>query len=195
MELVKALAKAQLRFEPVRKDKINPHFKNKYASLDAILEATRPALSANGIAVVQTLGLDGENQVLITKLLHESGDFLESVYRLPPITDPQKFGSAMTYARRYSLAALLCVAADEDDDGNTAAKPDSNCITESQVKRLFTIASEMNADKDAIKNWLKSELGIESSRAITKESYDSVISTIQSGIFTPVTPDYEGDVP
>ena len=117
-ELIKALSKAQGEFAPVLKDKKNPHFKNNYASLDAIIEATRPALAANGLAFTQVL----DDEFLVTTLWHSSGDSIISRYHLSPMADPQKFGSQLTYARRYSLSAILGVAADEDDDGNASAQ-------------------------------------------------------------------------
>ena len=119
-ELIKALIKAKVEFSPIQKDRVNPHFKHKYATLDAVLDAVTPALGKHGLAVVQTTALADGKTVLQTHLYHESGECLTSTYPLPEISDSQKFGAALTYARRYALCAILCVTADEDDDANAA---------------------------------------------------------------------------
>jgi hypothetical protein len=117
-ELAAALAAAQGMMENAIFNRVNPHFKSKYADLAAVIKTARKPLSANGLSTVQTIG-DG---VLHTRLLHTSGQWIASEYPLPMSGRPQEFGSALTYARRYSLSALLGIAADEDDDGNTAGK-------------------------------------------------------------------------
>jgi hypothetical protein len=117
-ELAAALAAAQGMMENAIMNRINPHFKSKYADLAAIFDAARKPLSANGLAIVQTIG-DG---VLHTRLLHTSGQWIASEHPLPMSGRPQEIGSALTYARRYSLSALIGIAADEDDDANAAQK-------------------------------------------------------------------------
>jgi hypothetical protein len=121
-----ALVKAQAAMKPVVKDAINPHFKTKYASLDAITTAALEALTANGIALLQGGGegtQDDAGMEVVTRLLHTSGQWIESGLRLPLAkSDPQGAGSATTYGRRYCLAAMLGIVADEDDDA-TAAIP------------------------------------------------------------------------
>lgn len=115
IELIKALIKARAEFPPIEKDKINPHFKMSYASLDSVLDAVTPHLCKNGLAIVQIMEKGG---ILKTQLFHESGEVLTSEYELPDIQDSQKKGAALTYARRYSVCALLSITADEDVDGN-----------------------------------------------------------------------------
>lgn len=117
--LAAALAKAQGAMENARKDSKNPHFGSKYADLAAVWDAARPALSANGLSVVQTVStVDGGAAVVVcTTLLHASGQFLRECLQLPVAQrTPQAVGSAITYGRRYALAALVGVA-QEDDDG------------------------------------------------------------------------------
>lgn len=123
-----ALVKAQREFAPVLKDAVNPHFKSRYASLDGVIDAVRAALNRNGIALVQRCEggyRDGAGGVHVsTCFVHESGEILNAgaIY-VPAIkVDPQAYGSALTYARRYSLLAACGIAA-EDDDGNAAAAP------------------------------------------------------------------------
>lgn len=116
--LIPALIKAKSEFKPIKKDASNPFFKSKYLSLDGLLDAVEAALSANGLAIVQTL--ETSPPALITTLYHSSGESLASRHPLPELADLQKFGSAITYARRYSLGAILNIAPEEDDDGNGA---------------------------------------------------------------------------
>lgn len=120
-ELYKALAKAQAEMKNAPLNKTNPHFKSKYADLAAIRDAIIPALSKNGLALTQTTDLRDGTLVLVTRL-HLGDEVLEGVFPLPPTGKMQEFGSALTYARRYSLAALVGIAADEDD-GNAAETP------------------------------------------------------------------------
>lgn len=125
-EIAAALAKAQGVMKNAPLNKVNPHFKSKFADLASVRDAVLPALTANGIAVVQTLELDDTiaGQCFVdTRLLHVSGQWIESSCPIPNGGDMQKMGSAITYARRYSLSAICGIAADEDDDANAAATP------------------------------------------------------------------------
>lgn len=119
-----ALVKAQREFAPALKTNANPFFKSKYADLSVCIEAVIDALHNNGIALIQR-NHDCDNGVKVeTILLHESGEeFSGGVLHVPAIkNDPQAYGSALTYARRYSLMAT-CGIAPEDDDGNSAVRP------------------------------------------------------------------------
>jgi ERF superfamily len=119
-ELASALCKAQGEIKSAVEDKVNPHFKSSYASLDSVWQACRDALSKNGLSVVQLPVVDGEFLFLTTMLIHTSGQWIKSKM---PITSakmtPQAIGSGMTYMRRYCLAAMVGVAPG-DDDGNEA---------------------------------------------------------------------------
>ncbi len=119
-EIAKALAAAQSEMANATMNKENPHFKSKYADLSVIRDAVMPALNKNGIAVVQLPTLTATGFVLITQLRHTSGETIEAIYPLPQNGRPQEIGSAITYARRYSLAAICGISAEEDDDGNRA---------------------------------------------------------------------------
>lgn len=119
--LVAALVKAQATMKPAVMNKVNPHFKSKYADLAAVIELVRKPLTDNGLAFTQTTYYDAqEGMRLETTLLHTSGQWLRSDYPLPVNATPQQMGSALTYARRYSLSAITGTAADEDDDGDKA---------------------------------------------------------------------------
>lgn len=114
-----ALAKAQGEMQNAPLNKINPHFRSKYADLASIRDAVIPALSKHGIAAVSMTEYADNRLILRTRLVHESGQYFEATYPLP-IDKPQIMGSAITYAKRYTLAALCNIAADEDDDANVA---------------------------------------------------------------------------
>lgn len=118
--LSKAIALSQLQVENASKNTKNPHFKSNYADLAEILNTVRPIFSANNIAIIQLPTFDSGIASVETVLCHESGEFISSVCSSPVSKqDAQGIGSAITYLRRYSLAAM-CGIAQEDDDGNHA---------------------------------------------------------------------------
>ena len=117
-ELAKAMILFQVKVESIKKDANNPFFKSKYASLSNILDAIKEPLIESGLTVMQFP--TGEHS-LSTLIIHTSGEYLRSEYSMRPVKDdPQGRGSCLTYMRRYSLAAVLCLNIDEDDDGNLA---------------------------------------------------------------------------
>lgn len=124
-DLAAALAKAQGEMRNAALNKVNPHFKSRYADLAGIRDAVVPVLAKHGIAVVQTLGVLETQQTpaVVTRLLHASGQWIESTCPVAGGKNMQEFGSAITYARRYSLSAICGIAADEDDDANAASEP------------------------------------------------------------------------
>jgi len=119
-----ALVKAQKAFGPALKSSTNPHFKSRYADLSACVEAVIDGLNGAGIALVQRTSEDATGVTVETVFIHESGEMLECGKLHVPAAkqDPQGYGSALTYARRYSLMAA-CGIAPEDDDGNAATRP------------------------------------------------------------------------
>jgi hypothetical protein len=116
-----ALLAAQKEINNASKDAKNPHFRSSYASLGSVIEAVKDPLNKQGIAVIQSLSEGNDGLYLSTRLLHTSGQWIEDTAFTPlQKPDPQGVGSATTYLRRYSLAALLCIT-QEDDDGNAAS--------------------------------------------------------------------------
>lgn len=136
--LAASLVAAQSELRAISKDSTNPDFRSAYVSLDKIIETVRPILAANGLALVQGAtqpDYDGNGRLAAmlveTMLVHSSGEWLCNSAIMPVVgrmlkgggradPDPQSGGSALTYGRRYGVAALLCLATDEDDDGNRA---------------------------------------------------------------------------
>jgi ERF superfamily len=129
-ELNAALAAAQGEFPPIQRDKTvtvqtrdRGSYTFSYAPLDAILAACRPVLARHGLALVQLLEGDGDHGGAIrTELRHASGAVVGSTFPLPSVpATPQQLGSMLTYLRRYTIVALLGIAAEEDDDAGQAA--------------------------------------------------------------------------
>lgn len=119
-----AFVAAQTGFAPALKQSANPHFKSRYADLATCVEAVLDALNENGIGLMQVTHPNTEGVEVETVLVHESGTTLSGGRLFVPAAkhDPQGYGSALTYARRYSLMAT-CGHAPEDDDGNAASAP------------------------------------------------------------------------
>jgi hypothetical protein len=123
-EIASALVKAQKAFGPALKTSTNPAFRSKYAKLENCIEAVIDALNDNGIMLMQPTHLCEDGVIVETMFLHESGEQISNGKLHVPATkhDAQGYGSALTYARRYSLLAACGIAA-EDDDGEAASKP------------------------------------------------------------------------
>lgn len=139
--LAKAIALSQLHVENALKSSTNPHFKSKYADLAEILNTVRPVFSANGIAIVQTPTFESGVASVETMLCHESGEFISSICSSAVSKqNAQGIGSAITYLRRYSLAAM-CGIAQEDDDGQHA-------VQEPQTQRQAPSRKLSNAERE-----------------------------------------------
>jgi len=121
--IAKALADAQVEITSAQMDAKNPHFGSRYATLASVMDAAKP-LARHGIAVSQTAEVTDGRVAVSTILIHSSGEWIsESISLKPRQDDPQSVGSAITYGRRYLLASMAGIAADDDDDGNAATDP------------------------------------------------------------------------
>lgn len=125
--IAEALVLAQTKFQPALKNSQNPHFRSKYADLGACIDAVIDALHDNGIALIQHTAESDKGIIISTTFLHRSGEIYEAGSLFVPAAQqtPQAYGSALTYARRYSLMTA-CGIAPEDDDGNAASKPQAS---------------------------------------------------------------------
>jgi hypothetical protein len=136
-EIYTALIQAQSEFRIAIKDVKNPFFKSLYADLESIVNAVQPALTKNGLGFIQPISLVDGLMVITTTIIHTSGQSISSIYPIDPVKkDPQGYGSAITYARRYALSAMLGVVTGDDDDGNAAssnAKPVSQPVPVDKV--------------------------------------------------------------
>lgn len=140
-DLATALSKAQGEIENASKNSTNPHFKSKYADLAEILNTARPVLSKHGLSITQMPSYDAGHVSVETLLMHGSGQWVSSTVSAPVTKqDAQGVGSAITYCRRYALAAV-CGLAQEDDDGNAAVgggskKPAAKLVGDKEVEQL-----------------------------------------------------------
>lgn len=202
-----ALAKAQKSFKEIKKNKTagSGNFKYNYATLSEVIKSTQPALNANDLVVTQVLDFDVSNiYALITKLIHKDGSHIDSVYPLPNPSqkDPQQFGKIMTYARRYSYAAIVGVESEEDTDGaGSGNTPPANAkktqspatqqtssntlpnhakVSEKQLKRLFAITNAEGWPHDDVKKLIKELTNLDSSKDLNKVQYDKICDYIQA---------------
>jgi hypothetical protein len=142
-----ALVRAQRGFAPALKTSTNPHFRSKYVDLAGCIEAVVDALNAAGIALIQRTSEDNTGVTVETVFVHESGEMMECGKLHVPASkqDAQGYGSALTYARRYSLMAAAGIAP-EDDDGNAASKTPAPKV--SATKTDLVPANRMNVVAD-----------------------------------------------
>jgi len=154
-ELATALAKAQSVIKGAMKDSDNPFFKSTYADLTSVWEACRKPLTDNGLSVTQLLGESDSGVVIETVLLHSSGQWISSSYSMPVVKQtPQDYGSAITYARRYALAAIVGVAP-EDDDGNRASGREIAAKQADPAKPKTKAAYSEEKFNENFENWRK----------------------------------------
>ena len=142
-DLFTALIKAQSEMGSAVKDAQNPHFRSRYASLAAVIDAVIPVLNANGVGVLQLPSIEGSEVRLTTILMHSSGQRLSSTVGAPlgKKQDAQAVGSAITYLRRYSLQSIMGLPV-EDDDGNAASR------RQPQRRQVPETSAPTQADKD-----------------------------------------------
>ena len=187
--ICKAFVKFQSEFKGMKPDSSNPFFKSTYISLDGILETVRPILAKNGLAVIQEATGDGDYIFVKTKLIHESGEMIETeVLKMKPQkNDPQSMGSCITYSKRYQLAALLGICECIDDDANIATYGNSSPeqskstgkLSATQVGRLLAIGLKAGIKEPEIKKVIKAEFGKDKIEDLSIEDYNSVCSRLE----------------
>lgn len=153
--LSKALLKAQTQMGSAKKDSKNPFFKSTYADLPTVMEVVKTPLNEAGIIVLQPSShRDGKNFITTTLIHSDTGEWMESETEVvsAKANDPQAFGAAQTYARRFGLQAMLFIPA-EDDDGNTASGRTvavSTPVVKHTAEIVTVNAVNVNAEFDAI---------------------------------------------
>ena len=188
--ICKAFVKFQSEFKGMKPDSSNPFFKSTYISLDGILETARPILAKNGLAVIQEATGDGDYIFVKTKLIHESGEMIETeVLKMKPQkNDPQSMGSCITYSKRYQLAALLGICECIDDDANIATYGNSSPeqsksngkLSAKQVGRLLAIGLKAGIKEPEIKKVIKAEFGKDKIEDLSIEAYNSICSRLET---------------
>lgn len=178
-QIAPALVKAMLEIQNPGLDATNPHFKSKFASLPAVRNAIVPIMAKHGIAVTQELKNTTGGVSCLTTLTHVSGQQMAfGPLEMPAMKpDAQGLGSAATYARRYALLAVACVAGDEDDDGNAASKPANGpTITDDQAANLEALIEEVSADRAAFLKYMR----VASIEAIPAKYYAQAVKALES---------------
>jgi len=183
--LVAALADAR----NVALDAVNPHFRSRYASLPAMLDAVRPILAKHGLAAVQLAVSEPDGRVGVeTILLHASGQYLASrILVMPTKGDPQGAGSALTYCRRYALAAALGIPAapaEQRQPQPPATRPQNGVISEAQGKRLWALAGERaravpGVDRTEIVRDVLARRGIAHTNEVPRDAYERICAEVE----------------
>lgn len=192
--LVQALAKARAEMVPPKFNKVNPHFRSKYADLSSLLSSVIPPLSAHDIVLTQTTrrGEDGV-LVLVTTLRHKDGGTIESEYPVLPVKqDPQGYGSALTYARRYSISCVCAIAAEEDDDGNGGSqvpnpppmpgpvpRPEEAKLTVSQMTIIEETLEQYEIDPVRFYTWVNKAFKVDSIGQVPASAYPKLLAKIE----------------
>lgn len=151
-KLAESMSKAQASLKSAPFNRVNPHFKNRYADLTSVIDTARKPLSENGLTFMQFVSCSGPVVSVETVIAHSSGEWISGTLSLTATKgDPQGVGSAITYAKRYGLCAALGISADDDDDANEASTPANtqrpvpqNGKPEASPKKQFA---------DAVKGW------------------------------------------
>lgn len=147
-KIAPALTAAISEVQAATKNAKNPHYRNTYADITSVLDAVRPVLAAHGLCAVQSPGWHDGRLTLTTRLLHTSGEWIETTAETPiPKPDPQGVGSAITYLRRYSLTAMLGVG--QDDDDGEAARPTKPGPKATEARQVVARATRVLETADA----------------------------------------------
>lgn len=206
-ELAAALTKAQGQLTHAVKDSTNPHFKSKYADLASVWEACRKALVDNNLAVTQLPEPCENGLKLTTVLTHSSGQYIASTLQMPlQKADPQGYGSALTYARRYALAAIVGVYQDDDDANTatqtqqtpqpiqthqqptnnaqnatqTATQPTREMITDQQISAALKKAEELGLTRQDLSLIVKFKFRADNAKQLTRKQGGLLIGTMEN---------------
>lgn len=170
-QLATALAKAQAEFTTAKKDKDNPFFKSKYADLESVVIATRPALTKHGLSIVQNVyRFNDGHHYLITLLLHSSGQWIKSkAQHNPQKSDIQSLSSYNTYLKRMCYSSMVGAVTGDDDDGNDA----SHGLDSQQLNYLISLPEDLQVKICAYNKVNKVE-------ELSLEQYEKVVSMLKN---------------
>jgi len=169
-----ALLKAQEKITFASKDATNPHFKSKYADLPAVIDAVKPALNSENIVFLQSCSPSDDNKLhLTTRLIHSSGEWIEDTAVCPlPKQDPQGYGSAITYLRRYSLAALAGLY-QSDDDGEATR------MTSNDYIKMLTTSKDLDELKKNFKTAFLATKNDKDINELVQKTYNDLKATLE----------------
>lgn len=197
-KLAEALSKAQAIIKPPKKGrtaKVNTKdggsYSYSYADLADVIECYRVPLSSHGLALTQTMRMQDGHMVLVTKLAHLSGEWLDSEYPVATYVRAQEQGSAITYARRYAVTAMLGIAAEDDDDGAAAqtgeqkvspakVKTNGSTLTDTEVQAIYAAAKLAGKKTPAeLAPVLKNIVGVEKASEVPKGEVQNVVNALK----------------
>ena len=148
VNISKALLEVQKKIKNAKQTAENPFYKSSYAPLNEILDEVRPNCNANGITILHDIGHDNGNVIVSAMLLHTSGEWIQTDGMKLPLDKQtaQGAGSAVTYGRRYTISAILGIASEEDDDGNTGEKAVNKHFSQPNTDKMKSLPKDI---KDA----------------------------------------------
>lgn len=216
-KISKALAVSQAAMKKAVKDSKNPFFKSDFASLEAVLDACLPAFNANEIFISQQTEALPDRTILHTTLFHSSGQWISSSYPIHPTkNDPQAMGSAISYARRYALEAIVSMGTTSDDDGevamdrskSAAPKPTKPAVeahavevtrtdkpSPAQLKRLFAIMHSARWTEEELKAAMRLQYDKESTKDLNYKEYDELCKIMVTNPAKANEHNYSGETP
>lgn len=149
-QLATALSKAQGEMTGAKKGTVNPFFKSKYSDLASVMEAIADPFAKHGLSFVQSPGFDGQNVTVTTRIMHESGEWIEGTVVLPPTkNDAQGYGSSISYGKRYGLQAMTgCPSI--DDDANAAVEHKATRINRVKAQEYIKSIESMLEAEDGL---------------------------------------------
>lgn len=189
--LYEALTKAIWEIEAPSKNKTVNYGRTqfKYADLQSVIEAIKPACNKHGLAVLQLCSTQNQCAIVTTRVIHKSGESLETILELPvPKFDPQGVGSALTYAKRYALCGLFCVASDDDDDAQTASPPAFKAATTNLRPNPTARPAQFVFDQTNQKHtaWLGKKIA-EAAIKVDASQYEEMAAKLHGKTITPET--------
>ena len=177
-ELANALCNAQGQMGGVVKDSSNPFFKSKYADITSVIKAIKQPFADNGLSYTQFPISNEDGVGVSTRLMHISGQYLEMEYTLPAVKkDPQAFGSAITYARRYALQSIAGIpVADDDAEAAMLRGDDNKKVNEDQVIAIKKLLDETKVDQPKFLSWVK----VDKIENILAYDYERVVNALEA---------------
>jgi hypothetical protein len=179
--LAAALSKAQSIMEGAKEDANNPFFKSKYADLASVWAACKIPLTSNGLSIVQTVENGGEKAYLVTTLLHISGQWMRSFMPiLMAKQDAQSLGSAITYCRRYALAAIVGVCpADDDGEGAVGRESYKKSVPQTINKTQIDEIERLLEYREDVRNKLLSWASIDYVKELPADLYTKAVANVR----------------
>ena len=174
-QLIVALIKFQKQVKTIPKNKRNPFYDSMYADLAQVIDVCQPSLNDNGLAITQSFVSNEFGNLLVTRLMHESGEILESQIVLPQISDAQKLTGAITYLRRTTFLSICGLCADDDLDGNDIVQvPHVKPSHVNNNTQQRTMGANNALASDAQKNAMR-KMGIQFDENVTKSEASRLI--------------------